>query len=476
MSNAVLATRAAKDHAMDAAEVWERFRARAAEHGLGVAELEVLVGRELDAAQLTVSDSPAAQAAYRAGGPEGLERHLAERLAGPGGLTRMRNTFAARDAIEELAGAARQGAPLEAVVARSERVLAGEGMVFVADGDDERRFTTSDLLAHEAAIVEGAERRRGEGVGRVDAAVIERVLEAWPVALNDGQRAALAQVSSSGHGFEHIEALAGTGKTTLLGAVAECYRAQGYRVLGVAKTGTAVRELKERAGVPESRTGASMVGAFERWNEGFGSAPTVLLFDEAAMAETRETSRILAQAEADRVKVIAVGDSGQLPSVEAGGWFGALTARFGAVELSEVMRQRDAREREALAGVRSGKPDRYIALKRDRGELRVHAAGEVAEQAALEAWHAAQADVAHGAAVMVARENACRERLNTAGAGTAEGRRAAARVRRADRRARVRRRRPGDRAAQRPAQGRRQRHARDRRRRRPRRRVGDAGS
>ena len=105
----------------------------------------------------------------------------------------MRNTFAARDAIEQVASAARQGAPLDAVVASSERVLAGDGMVFVTESDDERRFTTSDLLAHEAAIVEGAERRRGEGIGRVDAHVVERVLEAWPVALNDGQRAALAQ-------------------------------------------------------------------------------------------------------------------------------------------------------------------------------------------------------------------------------------------------------------------------------------------
>jgi AAA domain-containing protein len=47
------------------------------------------------------------------------------------------------------------------------------------------------------------------------------------------------------------------------------------------------------------------------------------------------------------VKVIAIGDSGQLSSVQAGGWLGALTRQVGSRELHEVMRQRDPREQGA---------------------------------------------------------------------------------------------------------------------------------
>jgi ATP-dependent exoDNAse (exonuclease V) alpha subunit len=52
---------------------------------------------------------------------------------------------------------------------------------------------------------------------------------------------------------------------------------------------------------------------------------TVVLFDEAGMAPTRPSARLLAYAERSCVKVIAAGDSGQLPSVAAGGWFAAIS-------------------------------------------------------------------------------------------------------------------------------------------------------
>ena len=77
------------------------------------------------------------------------------------------------------------------------------------------------------------------------------------------------------------------------------------------------------------------------------------------MASTRETARVMAHARAAGVKVIAIGDSGQLSSVQAGGRLGSLTRRLGSHELREVMRQRDPRERQLLAQVRRGDPTDY---------------------------------------------------------------------------------------------------------------------
>jgi hypothetical protein len=71
------------------------------------------------------------------------------------------------------------------------------------------------------------------------------------------------------------------------------------------------------------------------------------------------------------VKVIAIGDSGQLSSVKAGGWLGSLTRRLGSHELREVMRQRDPRERQLLAQVRRGDPTNYITEKDSRRQLQV---------------------------------------------------------------------------------------------------------
>jgi ATP-dependent exoDNAse (exonuclease V) alpha subunit len=93
----------------------------------------------------------------------------------------------------------------------------------------------------------------------------------------------------------------------------------------------------------------------------------VLIVDEAGMASTRETARVMAHAHAARVKVIAIGDSGQLSSVQAGGWLGSLTRRLGSHELREVMRQRDPRERQLLAQVRRGDPTDYTPRRPPAG-------------------------------------------------------------------------------------------------------------
>jgi len=407
--NAVMATRARKAFGIETPVFHDEARARAGEFGFGQAERAALEAGP--ATGPVVCDGAAARDAFARGGQGALDARLARELAGPGGLTRMRNTFEARRAVEAIAGAARQGAPAAVIAERTRETLAAPGFVPVETGS---RYTTDDLLAHEERIVDGYARRRSEQVGRVDAATVGRVLESWPVTLNGGQREVVEHLTRSGAGFEHVEALAGTGKTTMLGASAEVYRQAGYRVLGVAKTGRAVRELKERAGIPDSRTGQSMLMELERFGGGLGPEATVLLFDEAGMCETREAARILAYAETDRVKVLAVGDSGQLTSVEAGGWLGALTRRYGAPTLSEVMRQRDPAERRVLSELRDGHPEKYVAHKRGRAQLTVHVTSEQAERAAIAAWQDAQAGVAHGQAVMVSRDNARRHRLNAA--------------------------------------------------------------
>jgi ATP-dependent exoDNAse (exonuclease V) alpha subunit len=86
----------------------------------------------------------------------------------------------------------------------------------------------------------------------------------------------------------------------------------------------------------------------------------VVVLDEAGMAPTRPTARLLEHAARVGAKVIAIGDSGQLPSVLAGGWLRAVGERVGALRLTEVIRQRDPGERRALAALHESVPGRYI--------------------------------------------------------------------------------------------------------------------
>ena len=106
---------------------------------------------------------------------------MAAELAGAGGLTERQNTFAKREAVMAWAAAHGQGAPAAAVERAAAEFLT-RADVHGAPGLTERRFTTSDLLAHEQAIVHGAQARRGEGAGRLDSALVDAVLANAPFA------------------------------------------------------------------------------------------------------------------------------------------------------------------------------------------------------------------------------------------------------------------------------------------------------
>ena len=252
-------------------------------------------------------------------------------LAGAAGLTERQNTFATREAVMAWAAAHGQGAAAEAVERAAAEFLARPDVHRAPDAS-ERRFTTSDLLAHEQAIVRGTHARRGEGTGTLDRALVDAVLASARFAPTVEQAAVIRGLTASGHGVETVEALAGTGKTFTAGLLAQAYAAGGFRVLGAAPTGRGVRELTEQAGItPVVDTHAPGAGPRRRRRRLREPASAVLILDEAGMASTRETARVMAHAQAAGVKVIAIGDSGQLSSVQAGGWLGSLTRRLGSL-------------------------------------------------------------------------------------------------------------------------------------------------
>jgi hypothetical protein len=390
-------TRQRKRCGVDTAPWQQLVRARAAEHGLGARELEALARGPARATEI----------------PD-LRRESGE-LAGAAGLTEKQNTFATREAVMAWAAAHGQGAAAEAVERAAAEFLTRSD-VRVAPDASERRFTTSDLLANEQAIVRGAKGRRGEGTGMLDRQVVDAVLAGAPFAPTAEQAAVIRGLTSSGHGVESVEALAGTGKTFTARLLAQAYAAGGFRVLGTAPTGRGVRELTEQAGIARAWTLTRLVLDLDAHGGGFGAGPAVLLLDEAGMASTRETARVTAHARVAGVKVIAIGDSGQLSSVQAGGWLGSLTRRLGSYELRDVMRQRDPRERQHLANVRRGDPTNYITEKDRTGRLHIIAedpqTANAGERAAVAAWRERQATCIWGQAVLIARDNSRRERLN----------------------------------------------------------------
>jgi conjugative relaxase-like TrwC/TraI family protein len=393
---AALATRARKQYGVDTGSWRDEVRARAAEHGLDRAELQ----RMEHAMERTLE---------RGSQPEPREdvkaqRLLGDRLAGAAGLTELQNTFDQRAVLRAFAEDAQQGARIRALIERGDRFGERQDVLLTERGE----LTTAELVAVERRLIAAAQGRAGEGIARINPQAVSVALGQCGRALNDGQRKAVEATVASGHGVQVIEALAGTGKTYTAGVLRYVYQHAGYEVVGVAPTGRAVRELTEVAGLP-SRTLDSLLASLEC---GYAlPAGGVVVLDEAGMAPTRQTAALLEAAQEAACKVVAIGDAGQLHSVQAGGWMRAVGHQVVTLRLSEVLRQGDPIECRVLASLHDGAPGRWLEWAKDHGRVELDASAPLLDRAVSE-WATTAGEVGIAGAVLIARDNDTRRALN----------------------------------------------------------------
>lgn len=199
----------------------------------------------------------------------------------------------------------------------------------------------------------------------------------------DRERAGLSQEQSSAiyhiTGPEQITAvigLAGTGKSTMLAAARDAWERQGYHVHGATLAGKAAEGLQEASGIA-SRTLASWE---YRWQAGRGllGPYDVLVIDEAGMVESRQLARFVAEADVRGAKLVLIGDYKQLQAIGAGSPFRAIAERIGAVELTEIRRQREGWQREASRAFAAHRTGEGLAAYAERGAVQFSDNGDEA--------------------------------------------------------------------------------------------------
>ncbi|HBA55355.1 MAG TPA: hypothetical protein DCZ04_13115, partial [Syntrophorhabdus aromaticivorans] len=137
--------------------------------------------------------------------------------------------------------------------------------------------------------------------------------------LTADQKKALEHILTSQDRVIGIQGDAGTGKTSMLHAAREELERKGYIVRGMTFTGKASKELQTGAGV-ESQTLHSFLPKAQT-PEFTPSEKEAWFVDEVSMVGSKQMGELVNAAKKANARVILVGDTKQLQSIEAGRMF-----------------------------------------------------------------------------------------------------------------------------------------------------------
>jgi ATP-dependent exoDNAse (exonuclease V) alpha subunit len=150
---------------------------------------------------------------------------------------------------------------------------------------------------------------------------------------------------------------------------------------------------------------------------------SVIVVDEAAMADTRRLASVVEAASESRAKLLLVGDQAQLSPIGAGGLFSEIAKRAPTAELTTVHRAREDWERDAWGQLRAGDSARALAQYASRDRLHITNTREEAGERMVDDWADARHANPGGRVVMLTdSSNDELDRLNK----LAQDRRAAA--------------------------------------------------
>lgn len=328
---AALATRESKGE-VNRAELFERVRDVAREHGFDPAAIRAVTVEPEKFDSVSFLDAATAQA----------------------------STLTRPQLEKELFQAAQGSMTIEQAQAKLEDLKRSGELVELRDNQGgPNRWTTREMLAIEQRIANTAERMTLEKSHPVSQASLDAAIARK--SLSDDQKQALSHITGPER-VAVVQGVAGAGKSYMLDAARDAWQRDGYTVIGAALAGKAAEGLQESSGI-ESGTIHSLVARLDGGHVSLDSR-TVVVLDEAGMIGSRLFDRLQQHADAAGAKLVLVGDTQQLQPIDAGGAMRAVQDRAGAVVMDDIRRQLASRENQQIVSdFKNGKLDPSVSQK-----------------------------------------------------------------------------------------------------------------
>lgn len=294
-------------------------------------------------------------------------------------VTYEQSHFSERELLRRTAESAQaRGIDSDAVRASvKERIAKSDELVYLGKIDHEKRYTTKEMLETEQKMIATVQAMRKETLGlKVDVAIKRD--------LSLEQKMALLHITEDPGKVKVVSGMAGTGKTTLMAEGRKAWEASGYTVIGASLSGKAAQGLEDGAGIKSTTLHKTLLD-IEKGKLKLDDK-TIFVIDEAGMVGTRQMVKVVDEVKKANAKLVLVGDEKQLQPIEAGAPFRAIGEAVGKVELKDIRRQRDEKDRKAVLDVVAGDSQKALHSYAERGLLTVSDDREKAINALIEDW------------------------------------------------------------------------------------------
>ena len=219
------------------------------------------------------------------------------------------------------------------------------------------RYTTQTAIERELDTIAIMESGQGQENAIADESKVWQLLQ-QEQSLTAGQRQAIETTATTTDQFIAWQGVAGAGKTYSLKLVAQLATEQGYEVTGYAPSAQAANTLSEEANIESNTVARLLHSEGDRAPDARENAPqkqAIWIVDEAGLLSAKDAHELLKKAQAQRARVILVGDIRQLSAVEAGNPFKSLQmAGIQTAYLEESRRQKTEALRAAVVCLSAG--------------------------------------------------------------------------------------------------------------------------
>lgn len=297
-----------------------------------------------------------------------------------------------------------KGVTIEAVEARV-RQLADKGQLVFgkstrSDGAI-THVTTPEHITQERQLLAGIDAGRGSGAVLLgaDETVARLQASAGERPLNGEQLEAGVLALSSQDRVVVIQGVAGSGKTTLIAAVAEVAREESRQVLGLAQANRMVTMLRDEAGIPAQTVSSFVNDHLRAALSGKGEAydasraelkDTLLVLDEASLVANKQMNDLIAIANGLGLdRLVMIGDRAQLQPIDAGKAFTLVQAHGPDMARMDTSQRQRTEHMKAVAAL--SRVGRFAGAFNVLGERVVSAGGDFREAAARK-WLELSAD------------------------------------------------------------------------------------